>query len=109
MLVARVLLAALIAVSTVLLPIGCTAAQSSASVVSLGMHASDNDNMPCCPPEHSKSPPVFCALQCGSIIVNETPALSWVPVYAVRAVATAHRGRPLVGQTVRPPTHPPRV
>ena len=107
MLAARVLLAALIAVGTALLPIACTAGQSSSAVVSLAIHS--GGGMPCCPPAHSKPAPGICALQCGSIIVNEAPAVSWRPVPAVRAVATARRDQPLVGQIVRPPTHPPRA
>jgi len=107
MLAARVRLAALIAIGMALLPIASSAGQSSAPVVSLAMHASEN--MPCCPPAHSPSTPGLCAVQCGGIIVNEAPVVSRRPVHVVRAVATARHSQPLVGQIVRPPTHPPRA
>ncbi|HEY5280516.1 MAG TPA: hypothetical protein VIJ67_12245 [Pseudolabrys sp.] len=107
MLTARLLLAALIALATALLPIGCNAAQPSDPVASVAMHA--GKSMPCCPPEHTKSAPVFCALQCGSVIVAGAPIVAWQPFHAVKAVVTARRDEPLVGQIIQPPMHPPRA
>lgn len=107
MVAARVLLAALIAIGMALLPIASGAAQSSTPVDSLAMRTSDS--MPCCPPAHSQSTPGLCAMQCGAIIVNEAPAVSRRHVGVVRAAATGRHNQPLVGQIVRPPTHPPRA
>lgn len=107
MLAARILLAALLAIAAVLLPIGCRAGQASSPVISVAMHS--GTDMPCCPQKPSKTALVFCALQCGSIVAAGAPAATWRPFYTVGTVIAVRRDPPLAGQTVQPPTHPPRA
>lgn len=103
----RLLLAVLIAISTVLLPIGCGVGQLSSAASAIVMTAGTDP--PCCPSDHNREAPPTCVLQCVSIVAPGSLSFASLPFHATEKLASGYPDLPLDGEVVAPPRHPPRA
>jgi hypothetical protein len=105
---ARMILAALIATSLALVPIGGTAASSS--ITSVEMVMADQADMPCCPccDTQGDFKATACVLKCVALAAAVLPAMTVALPYdpdglSLRTLVD-HK---LHGLARAPPTHPP--
>ena len=103
----RVLLAALIAISIVLLPTGCGADQPSRMATAVAM--TGVSAMPCCPSNHNTKASPACVVQCASIAALGSASFGSLPYYATEKLTAVHHDLQLDGEVVPPPRHPPRA
>jgi hypothetical protein len=101
---ARMILAALIATSLALVPIGGTAVSSSTTSVEMSM--GDQADMPCCPRADDGKGFITCVFKCicAAAMLPTTIAISHV----ADGLPSLFVGATLLG-CVSPPAHPPPI
>jgi hypothetical protein len=103
---ARMILAALIAISLALVPIGGTAVSSSSPVE---MSMADQGDMPCCP--HCDTQDDFkaaaCVLKCAALAGAVLPTMILGLLYISDPFPLTPTDETLRGIVRAPPTHPP--
>lgn len=105
MLIVRVILAAVIAISVAMLPATGGAVASSKPIE---MSMADNANMPCCAPDDCKDSSA-CALKCFNFVGVVLPAVVVTQLYLIDAVPPSIVDGALREHVSKPPTHPPPV
>ena len=100
---ARTILAALIAISVVMVPITGGAAISAKPVE---MSMADQADMRCCPPDDCKGS-IACAFKCFNFVAAMFPVATPLP-HIVDGPPQSFAGGTLHGY-VSPPTHPPPI
>jgi hypothetical protein len=101
---ARMILAALIAISLILMPIGGTT--FSSSITSVEMLIADQADMPCCPPADQSKSSIACVFKCICAVATlpATIAISHIP----NELPSFFVDTTLHGCVSRP-THPPPI
>jgi hypothetical protein len=108
MVVIRMLLTGLIAISIATLPATGNAVASPGSAAII---AADQADMPCCPSGDAKAnfKPADCIMKCAAHIGVIVPAMTAVLPYLAHRSLRPSRGDSLQGLAAAPPTHPPPV
>jgi hypothetical protein len=100
----RTILAALIAVSVVMVP---ASAGAAISITPVEMSMADQADMPCCAPDDCKGS-IACALKCFNFVAAMFPAALSLSHF-VDGAPPAIVDDTLRGHVRSPPTHPPPV